>query len=192
MHPGLRPNEIAAHITIRFDVDSLYYVRDNRILELPLHRELEYYGISLDNLLAVLNACCRGEETDIDHLRFIIGGLISALSLFMRRGEYRMLSRPVAKICEYIHENFSRGDLSIAEIAAAVELSPNYLQKVFRREQGCTPREYLINLRLNTARRLLLRHAGRIKEIAAMCGWNCPHYFANCYRRRFGHYPSQE
>ncbi|MFA6928759.1 MAG: helix-turn-helix transcriptional regulator [Lentisphaeria bacterium] len=192
IHSGLNQNEIANHITIRFDIDSLYYVRGFRILDAPLCHELEPYGINLNNLLMTLNSFCSGLLVDREHLRCALAHFISALMLYMRDCKIQIHDQLVSKICSYIHENYHRGDLTIAEIAGKVGISANYIQKVFRKSQQCTPKEYLVNYRLHTAQRLLRQHRYRIKEVAMLSGWNCPHYFANAYQQKFGHYPSEE
>lgn len=192
VHAGLSPHEIAHHITIRFDVDSLYYVRGFRILEFPLQHELEHYGLNLNNLLMAFNAMCSGGVSDRELLRCLLASFISALILFLRQSDIRIHHHLVSRICSYIHENYHRGDLTIAEIARQVGISAHYIQKVFRQSQQCTPKEYLTNYRLHTAQRLLKQHRYRIKEVATLSGWNCPHYFANAYFQKFGHYPSDE
>ncbi len=192
VHPGLNPQEIPNHITIRFDVDSLYYVRATRILEFALQHELEHYGLNLNNLLMAFNAFCSGMLTDREYLRCLLASFISALILFLQQNNIRIQHHLVSRICSYIHENYHRGDLTIAEIAGQVGISANYIQKVFRQSQQCTPKEYLVNYRLHTAQRLLKQHRYRIKEVATLSGWNCPHYFANAYFQKFGHYPSEE
>ena len=192
VHPGLNQHEISNHITIRFDVDSLYYVRGSRILEFAWQHELEHYGLNLNNLLMAFNAFCTGGLKDREYLRCLLASFISALILFLQQHNIHTQHHLVSRICSYIHENYHRGDLTIAEIANHVGISANYIQKVFRRSHRCTPKEYLINYRLHTAQRLLKQRRYRIKEVAALNGWNCPHYFANAYFQKFGHYPSDE
>lgn len=193
VHYGLDPKEIATHISLKFDVDILRYLRgSSNQLEIPVKNELEYYGINLACLLTMLNAYCRGEINDFEYLRFALGHLFSALADFFNRDDLLLMNQPITRMCNYIHENYYRSDLAVAQIAESVNLSGNYIQQLFRQYLNCTPREYLINYRLNMAQRLLRRHKYRIKEVAALCGWNCSHYFSNCYRKKFGCSPTGE
>ena len=49
-----------------------------------------------------------------------------------------------------------REPLTLADLASAAYLSPAYFNRIFRRQIGIPPVEYLSALRLQTARRLLL------------------------------------
>lgn len=192
-HPGLLENEHPAHITVRFDVDMLYYLRGKAAnIVIPLNRGIESYGIGLGEALSALNAFCRREFTDAGHLQLVVAGVISALTLFLEQGDYRVMNAPVEIICNYIHEHYFRSDLTMAEVAAAAGLSPNYMQQAFRKVHHCTPSEYLRNHRLEMARRLLRQRKYQVKEVAQLCGWNYPHYFDVCYRRKFGRTPLEE
>ncbi len=192
-HPGLFENEHPAHITVRFDVDMLYYLRGKAAnIVIPLNRGIESYGIGLGEALSALNAFCRREFTDAGHLQLVVAGVISALTLFLEQGDYRIMNEPVEIICNYIHEHYYRGNLTMAEVAAAAGLSPNYMQQVFRKVHHCTPLTYLRDYRLETARRLLRQRKYQVKEVAQLCGWNYPHYFDVCYRRKFGRTPLEE
>lgn len=193
LHPGLLANERPAHITVRFDVDMLYYLRGSQSnLVIPLDRGIANYGLGMDDALAALNAFCRHEFSDTGHLQLIIASVISALTLFLEQGDCRSMNEPVEIICNYIHEHYHRSDLSMGEVAAAASLSPNYMQHVFRKVHRCTPSAYLRDYRLETARRLLRQRKYRIKEVAVLCGWNYPHYFNVCYKKKFGVTPLEE
>lgn len=90
-------------------------------------------------------------------------------------------------------ENFER-QLPITEWAGAVNVSVRHLQAVIRTEFGCTPKEYLTELRLQRAR-TLLRHTdpGRtVTSIAAEAGFVHLGRFAAIYRERFGVVPSSD
>ncbi len=188
VHYGLDLSELEAHISIKMDMDTFYYLRGRAdFFEIPVKNELKHYGVDINNTLAVLNT-----SRDLEHLRFLIGLLFSALAGFIEQGNFTMKNQVISKMCNYIHDNYCRSNLSVTEIAGAVGLSANYIQHLFHVHLQCTPREYLVNYRLEMARQLLCRHQYRIKEVAALCGWNCSHYFCNCYRKKFGHSPSQD
>lgn len=62
-----------------------------------------------------------------------------------------------------------------------------------RRLTNMTPMQYLQHLRLEEAMRLLRGAEMRsVTDIAFACGFNSSQYFANAFRRRFGHPPKSE
>src|SRR5262249_53234616 len=81
---------------------------------------------------------------------------------------------------------------SLTSLAAACDVAPRTLQKHFRRFLGCTPREFIRELRLDRARQLLLRGLAQasVTDVAARCGFDHLGRFATWYRERYGENPS--
>ncbi len=193
LHPGLPLEKISAHMTIRFSTNMLDYLRsDNVHIGIGLDDSKRIYGVNLSELLEALNAFCSDEFTDVGHLQLIVARVISSMALYLEHGNYREINRPVELICNFIHENYYKCDLSMVEVAAAAGLSSNYMQKVFRSVHNCTPLTYLKNYRLEIAKQLLRQKKYQVKEVAMLCGWNYPHYFDACYKQKFGHSPKDD
>lgn len=95
------------------------------------------------------------------------------------------------RAAEWAAENYA-GPVQITEWAGAVNLSVRHLQAVIRAEYGCTPKEYLTELRLQRARVLIRRaEPGRtITSLATEAGFTHLGRFALLYRQRFGLSPS--
>ena len=79
--------------------------------------------------------------------------------------------------------------LDVKELAARVYLSHTGLIWKFRRELGVTPLQYLISLRMQLARQLLLEGSLPICEIAERCGYTNAYYFTNAFRKQTGKNP---
>jgi AraC family transcriptional regulator of arabinose operon len=75
---------------------------------------------------------------------------------------------------------------SVAELAAAVYLSPSRLAHLFKAQTGQTIAEMARQLRLRQAARLL-RHSSRsVQEVATEVGFLCPFHFSRRFRQCFG------
>ena len=75
-----------------------------------------------------------------------------------------------------------------------IHLSADYLNKLFKREVGHSPHEYLVGIRMRKACSLLSSQTlGRlnIKEISDQCGFTDPLYFSRMFRKRLGLSPSR-
>jgi AraC-like DNA-binding protein len=70
----------------------------------------------------------------------------------------------------YIEENYQRR-LSLSAIARPLNVSPNYLSRIFRRETGRTLTAHIHHVRLEHARLLLAAGGRSISEIAYMVGY---------------------
>jgi AraC-like DNA-binding protein len=98
-----------------------------------------------------------------------------------------LLRRAIAFI-----EEHADSDVSIADIAAAVGVTPRAVQLMFRRHRDCTPMEYLRRVRLHHAHRELL-HADRnqttVAAIASRWGFAHSGRFAVYYFQVFRQSP---
>ncbi len=82
----------------------------------------------------------------------------------LKKGDY------VEAALALIHSRFNE-PLRIADIARQLNLSEGYLWRIFRREMGCSPLQYLERVRLDEAKRLLLETTLSATEIAASTGY---------------------
>lgn len=82
-------------------------------------------------------------------------------------------------------------DLSIAEIADSLAVTPDYLRRVFVNHQGEPPVRYLIGRRLDAACDLLRLNQEPCHQIARRVGITNPYYFSRLFRKRFGETPTQ-
>ena len=80
--------------------------------------------------------------------------------------------------------------LDVATIAAASGLSRNFFAARFRERFGMTVDGYLLHLRMEMAKNLLLSTSRPIKEIAYDCGIPDSNYFNKQFRRATGTSPS--
>lgn len=76
------------------------------------------------------------------------------------------------------------------EAARALNLSPRRLETLFRDALGTTPGQHALDLRLQSARRMLTDTRHPVQEVALRTGFSSPSTFARAFRRRFGHPPS--
>jgi len=79
--------------------------------------------------------------------------------------------RHIETMARYMTEQF-REDLNIAAIAAAAGLHPNYAMPLFRQHCGITIRNYLVQLRLAHAQRLILTTNQKMIDVALASGFH--------------------
>jgi len=93
---------------------------------------------------------------------------------------------------EFIEANWDK-PLTLEALAAATQVSVRSLIRDFRRSRGCTPMEFLKQVRLRQARAMLRRPDtdATIEDIAIVCGFADVGRFARDYVRAFGESPLQ-
>lgn len=89
----------------------------------------------------------------------------------------------------FMHQHYHH-DLSRQEIAAGIGVNEDYLTRVFGRELGISPWDYLTRYRIAQARELLSGSLDSIGEIGRQVGFSDPAYFSRVFRRITGVSPS--
>ncbi len=91
-------------------------------------------------------------------------------------------SASMEEVLLYINENIDRA-LPLEALAAKASLSPYYFTRVFKKETGFTPHEYLIVARINAAKFYLKSTKMTVKIIAMQCGFSSESSFCTAFRR---------
>ncbi len=91
----------------------------------------------------------------------------------------------------YLSEHFSDTDLSLTKVADAVGLSQNYLGLIFKRKLKIGSTDYIRQLRLTHAVRLLKQGGLSLDEIAERCGFNSKSYFIAVFKKQYGITPKK-
>lgn len=78
---------------------------------------------------------------------------------------------PAEKCARYLEENYS-AKIKVSDIASHLGYTDDYLIRSFRKYYNMTPYDYLISLRLSSAKQLLLTTNRSVSTIAAECGWS--------------------
>jgi transcriptional regulator GlxA family with amidase domain len=120
----------------------------------------------------------------------IVHSLIRA-AFSVSAGSDRISNRlEIHRVIEHLHNHFEE-KLNVADLAQIAAMSTAHFSRVFRRETGHPPLEYLIRIRLQKARLLLMAGDDNITEIALKCGFATPSHFAACFQRQCGTTPSE-
>lgn len=98
--------------------------------------------------------------------------------------------RGARRVQEFLNENFSR-KLALSEMAAVCGLSPYHFMRAFSKTFGAPPHQYVLDLRLDFAERLLLDRRITIAEIAHLCGFSSQSHFTTIMKKYRGVTPLQ-
>lgn len=79
--------------------------------------------------------------------------------------------------------------LSVAEHAARHNMTPAELRTAVRRGAGCSPKDYLLGIRLGRAKELLAATELPVAAVARRVGYDDPAYFSRLFARRVGTAP---
>lgn len=94
------------------------------------------------------------------------------------------------KIKNYILDHL-KDSLSLSKIAEEFSISPAYLTKMFRKYEEMSYNQYLIHVRIEEAKKLLVLHPDWfIKDVANLVGYTDQFYFSRVFRSYTGKCPS--
>lgn len=82
----------------------------------------------------------------------------------------------------YVQQHYRR-ELSLQEVADHVHMSRNYFSEQFKRLTGLNFIDFVIQLRIHHAKRLLQTTSRRVYEIGALSGFNSPKHFLKLFKR---------
>jgi len=134
--------------------------------------------------------------------KFILDGLLTQLIVTMLRhiksnvsnlDPKRILSaRPnIQRAIEYLQENF-QDDFSLNEVAEVANLSPYHFIRIFKKQTGKTPYEYLLDIKIERAREMLKsRKELNITQVCFLCGFNNPSHFSSVFKKKTKVSPSK-
>jgi len=101
-------------------------------------------------------------------------------------------NRFMAQVNQYVMDNISNSNLSVEDIAAAVNVSRTLFFSRINSLTGTTPNEFLRSTRLRVAAELLSKSNDlRVTEICYMVGFTSTSYFAKCFHAQFGMLPTE-
>ena len=97
-------------------------------------------------------------------------------------------SRRVAKVKEYISAHYAE-ELRLEELASLVGMTPSAFSRFFKKHTTCTLSDYIIDIRLGAAARMLVDTTASVSEICYACGFNNLSNFNRMFKARRGYTP---
>ncbi len=100
-------------------------------------------------------------------------------------------SSKIGEAVKYINKNIYSKELSLTEAARRAFMSDTYFRKLFKKEFGVSPKEYIIEKRIKYAASLIISGDCSLKEVATFSGYNDYKHFSVEFKRVTGKSPSQ-
>lgn len=95
------------------------------------------------------------------------------------------------KIIKSINEHISEFDFGVIELAKDIGISRAQLHRKMKDIAGIPTSEFLRNIRLEQAARILSESEVNVAQVAYRVGFNSQSYFSTCFKRHFGKSPTE-
>ncbi|MFJ2995354.1 GlxA family transcriptional regulator [Pandoraea sp. NPDC087047] len=103
---------------------------------------------------------------------------------------YAEPNSPVAQVQQYVLKHLA-DPLSVGDLASVAKMSVRNFSRVFARDAGVTPADFVSAARVDAARVMLENGNAPLKTVAWECGFGDPHNMRKVFQRRFGVSPQQ-
>lgn len=124
----------------------------------------------------------------------ILSGALTLLSCVINRyrpyGEYDDSGRRLGPVLDYIKDHHHRKIL-LSELSGILHVCDDHLIRLFKQYTNKSPVKYIMDLRVESAMRLLIDTDLSIAEIASRTGFSSPNYMAKLFRETINLTPNQ-
>lgn len=155
-------------------------------------------NISPEKFSHLINEMLEANEVTVSNELKRVGTLFTLFSLLIEtnnttfNSEYTRYDYSsetyIEHALQFIQFNYNR-DILIKDIADYIGINRSYLFNIFKNKLQMSPKEYLINFRMEKAKKLLCKTSHSIKEISEKVGYNDPMTFSKMFRRIVGYSP---
>lgn len=116
--------------------------------------------------------------------------LCSALQDFVHSEQNKGYQHVVASAQNIIRQRYAY-EITVQEVSAELDISPGYLSTLMKKYLGMTFVEYVTNVRIQSACKLLKTTTDKIYEIAQQVGYQDQFYFSRIFKRIVGISPAE-
>jgi YesN/AraC family two-component response regulator len=175
---------------------SAHFMLDSGGLELPFLQKGERKKVTIHQFeylkqrFSLLSELWKDRVPHYElHCQAVLLEILVLANREMELGQYTPKKlQLVEQLKAYIQSHYHK-PISLSDMAAHTNRSPNYICNVFKEMLGQSPVDYLNQIRIAAARELLLNTEQPISEIALMVGFSDPYYFSKVYKKVTGMTP---
>lgn len=193
------------HEAEQFSSSSIFFEMEKRLSD-PI-RDIKNYTIILNTILRKsaekgkvhpiqLDALSSQFAKEIENITSVKKGIelqknmVEKYCLLVKKHSINHYSLPIQKVITYIDTDLT-ADLSLSALSNLLNLSPNYLSALFKKEAGTTLTNYVNTKRIEHAVYLLSSTDMQIQNIAQYCGIPDVNYFTKIFKKVMNKTPSE-
>lgn len=102
----------------------------------------------------------------------------------------KVISKKIAEVVEYIRYHLNE-KIRLKDLADKVNLNPNYLSVLFKKEMGMTVSEYIMEQRITAAQNMLKYSDFSYSEISAILAFASQSHFISVFSKKTGMTPKE-
>lgn len=119
-----------------------------------------------------------------------LNNIENSLINFLTRKENIQNNKIISISKRYISDNIGK-TITLQDVASKINISTNYLSTIFKHITGMSFTDYVTEMKVAEAKRLLKNSNYKIYEIAQMTGYENAYYFSKVFKKITGITPSE-
>lgn len=92
---------------------------------------------------------------------------------------------------KYIENNYQNPKLSNAALAEQCNISEVYFRRIFAEAYKTTPKQFIVDIRINKAKQLLSDGRSKVGSVAEQCGFSNQYHFCRLFKEKTGLTPTE-
>ncbi|SEA00568.1 two-component system, response regulator YesN [Oribacterium sp. KHPX15] len=112
------------------------------------------------------------------------------VQVFSRFSEPDSEEQSIIKLFNYVDTHF-KDEISRNDLADMFFFDPDYITKIFKREKGMSYMDYIIEKRMELAKKLLTETNTPVRDISLAIGYDNYSYFTRLFKKKFGITPAE-
>ncbi len=125
-----------------------------------------------------------------EELRSRFLAFINEFHRFIKMNKGIYVGVEVKQVLHMVRKDYSK-NFKLGDIAKEIGLNESYLSRLFKKQMGMNFSDYLNQVRLSYAKKMILKQEYPIYEIAAKVGYNSESYFSRIFKQYEGITPKQ-
>ncbi len=121
----------------------------------------------------------------------ILSGFYKILNIHIQENTHIGKTELSESVINYVNCHYNKPELSLPELCSYFNISHPSLCRMFREENGCSVKSYIIKTRINEAAKLLINTNLNIKDIAFSVGYSDDIQFMKMFKKEKGLTPSE-
>ena len=171
--------------TLLFDFGESGVIYENQILDniLPYCRSGGEYAYFFEE---IMKSCLSNDPAEKLRGNALLMQLLYAL--YSDQNSEKVSSGAVQRCKKYMEENYTE-EITLQTLGELTGYSHIHIMRLFKREVGVTPHQWLTEIRINHAKAWLSDGNATLEEIAERCGFSSPSHFKILFKNVTGFTP---
>ncbi|MCS4486084.1 AraC family transcriptional regulator [Staphylococcus americanisciuri] len=169
------------------------YLQRTQLIDVPVVQNTDTHAVSqlVEQMCITAQNYNLKNADDIQHMRdlyHLLFALCQVAPKYFQPRENESYSN-IREALRFMNRNYMQ-PITIEQVARHVNMSRNYLYKLFKQNIDQSPQSYLIQLRMFQAAKLLKETSLQSQEISACVGYKDPLMFSKAFKKFFGDSPT--